>query len=514
MHLPVPRSVIFSPIICLFVLFAMLPAIAQEATQTPTQAPQPPLDPNAVPDYGTAAGAVGFSPDPFRVQGVEAGGSVDAIQRNLGENCAGRINIQPDFRFAALGNFDILRFIFIADVVNADGSLIVRDPQGNFYCNNDSFGVPHPTVTITDATLGDYNVWVGGLTDRVFGDLYVTTQQEVVPSSTGLIVPRPTATPPITPTPTPIPADALNYLLPPTFGTDSLAAGFLPDPYWRVVIGGGVLPVETALDNVDETCGGYTSTEPVFAVDWSGISARLSFLFAALDDERDPALAVRDPAGNWLCNRDFAGGFTRPQVAFVNPVPGIYNVWVSDEAAANRQLMGVVYVTEKTYSPETVTVVGTPNTPPVNGLTPSVSAFVFDSAAPDPYAIPGSLGGGSLNIGEQNPACPGTYTELPSFGFTLPDPTLHLRTFFVPEETGADATLILRMPDGRWYCNDDSFNGKQPTIDVIGNFSTGEVSIWVGSYESDETVPGTLYLTRGSANPRNPLRPPPADVRG
>lgn len=509
MHLSLATRVIASRrllyVVTLLILLSVLPAAAQDAEQ--------PLDPDGVPDYGTAAGAVGFSPDPFRVQGVEGGGSVDAIQRNLGADCAGRINVQPDFRFTALSDFAALRFIFIADVVNADGSLIVRDPQGNFHCNNDSFGVPHPTVSISAATVGSYNVWVGGLTERVFGDLYVTTQPEVVPSSTGLVVPRPTAPPPITPTPTTIPPDALNYLLPPTFGTDALAAGFLPDPYWRVVIGGGALPVAAALRTTDESCDGFTSSEPVFAVAWSGVSARLSFLFAALDDARDPALAVRDPAGNWLCNRDFAAGFTRPQVAFVNPLPGTYSVWVGDEAAADRQLMGVVYVTEKTYSPETITVAGTPSTTPVNGLTPSASAFIFDAAAPDPYAVPGALGGGLLNVGEQNEACPGAYTELPSFGFTLPNPTLHLRAFFVAEETRADAALIVRMPDGRWYCNDDSFNGRQPTIDVIGNFSTGEVSVWVGSYEADETIPGTLYLTRGSANPRDPLRPPPENVR-
>lgn len=500
-------------LLILLTLIMVIPAAAQEASSdAATPEVEQPLDPNAVPDYGTAAGAVGFAPDPFRVLGVSGGGTVDAVHRNLGTDCAGHINLQPDFRFSALSPFDALRFIFVADVVNANATLIVRDPQGNFTCNNDSFGVRHPTVTISNAPQGDYNVWVGALTDRVFGDLYVTTRQDVTPTSTGLLVPRPTATPFVAPTPTPIPADALNYLLPPNFGTDSLSAGFLPDPYWRVVIGGGSLPVASALRRTDEACGGYTTTEPAFAVNWSGVSTRLSFLFAALNDERDPALAVRDPQGNWTCNRDFAGGYTRPQVAFVNPIPGTYTVWVSDELEPNRQLLGVIYVTEKTFSPETVTVAGTRETTPLNGLTPSASAFVFDTAAPDPYAIPGSLGGGSLNMGEQNPDCPGAFTEHPSFGFSLPTATLHLRAFFVTEQPNADASLILRMPDGRWYCNDDSFNGRQPTIDVIGNFSTGEVSIWVGSYDPEESLPGTLYITRGSANPRDPLRPPPESV--
>ena len=47
-----------------------------------------------------------------------------------------------------------------------------------------------------------------------------------------------------------------------------------------------------------------------------------------------------------------------------------------------------------------------------------MSAFAFDAAAPDPYAIPGSLGGGEVDVGAQNEDCPGMYTAFPSFGFT------------------------------------------------------------------------------------------------
>ena len=468
------------------------------------------LDPTAVPDHGIAAGGTGFQPDPFRIEKVAGGGEVDASQRNLGTDCSGHITVQPAFRFKALNGFGVLRFIFVADAVTADGSLIVLDPQGNFHCNNDSYGVRNPTVEIDRAMAGDYNVWVGALTERVSGDLYVTTHADVTPGSMGLNIPRTTPAPTTEPTATPIPPDVLNPTLFSTYGAESLAAGFLPDPYYRVLAAGGPLDVEKL--GLGDDCAGYASSAPSFRVNWSDQSTRLRFLFAPLDDNLDSALVVQGPDGTWVCNRDFAGGYNRPQAEFINPLEGAYNVWVSDETTPNEPILGALYVTEKQWSPETVPPAGTQPTDPVAGLTPATSAFAFDAAAPDPYAIPGSLGGGEVNVGATDKACPGSYSALPSFGFLLPQPTAYLRIFFVATDPKADATLIVRMPDGTWYCDDDSLNSKQPILDVIGNLSTGGVSVWVGSFNADDTIPGTLYLTRGGANPLDPTRPPPITV--
>lgn len=496
---------VVAAVVPLLILLLVGPAAAQE---------ERPLDPNAVPDHGIAAGAVGFQPDPFRIEGVTGGGDIDAAQRNLGADCAGRINVQPAFRFQALTAFDVLRFVFIADAVTADATLIVLDPHGDFHCNNNFAGLRNPLVEITAASPGVYNVWVGALTNRVFGDLYLTARSDVTPGSTSLNVPRliPTATP--LPTATPIPATALNPTLFPLYGTENLTAGFLPDPYYRVVYAGGALDAAATV-STDAACAGYATSAPSFRLNWAGESTRLRFLFAPLDAAAeaaaaaDAALIVQDPAGGWLCNRDFAGGYTRPQVDFVNPLAGTYNVWVSNEVAPGAPIFGVLYVTEKTYSPETVNAAGTPPTEPITGLTPSTSAFVFDAAASDPYAIPGALAGGAVDVGSLNPDCPGTYTALPAFGFVLPQPTPYLRIFFVSDDASADAALIVQMPDGTWYCADDSPHSKQPIVDVIGNLATGSVSIWLGSFNPGESISGTLYLTRGSANPLDPTRPAP-----
>ncbi|MCC6804156.1 MAG: hypothetical protein IT319_14845, partial [Anaerolineae bacterium] len=297
-------------LVLLGLLLVLVSAAAQEL----------PLDPNAVPDKGIAAGGVGFQPDPFRVEGVTGGGDIDARGRNLGGDCTGMITVQPDFRFTALTPFDELHFIFVADAVTADATLVIRDPNGDYRCNDNSYGVRNPTIDVKPAPQGDYNLWVGARTERVFGSLYVTTRGDITPSSLGLNIPLPTPATPIPATATPIPATALNPTLAASSGTDDLTAGFLPDPYYRIVFGGGTL--DAAASASGDECFGYASSAPGFRLNWSGSSTRLRFLFAPFNDADDAGLIVLGPDGEWRCNRDFAGGYTRPQVEFINPVVG------------------------------------------------------------------------------------------------------------------------------------------------------------------------------------------------
>jgi hypothetical protein len=49
---------------------------------------------------------------------------------------------------------------------------------------------------------------------------------------------------------------------------------------------------------------------------------------------------------------------------------------------------------------------------------------------------------------------------------------------------GADATLVVRMPDGTFRCNDDT-DGLNPV--VTGPVGPGRVEIYVGAYSTDST---------------------------
>lgn len=496
-------------LVCLLTLLACWPAFAQD---------ERPLDPTATPDHGTAVLASGFTPDPFRSPRLTGGGSVDASTRNLGTDCVGGINVQPDFRITA-GEFPLLRFIYIADTITSDATMIVRDPNGRFYCNNNAFGLQNPLVDVAPAVPGDYAVWIGAFNPgaEVFGELYVTTNGGIVPGSTGLLLPlpnQPAITPPNALT-TPVPT-VLDPSGAPTGGDFPLSAGFLPDPYFGAVIGGGSLDVSS----VGEGCAGYTGAAPDFQLDWSGISTRLRFLYLpAQPADADAGLVVLSPGGQWVCNDDFAPGFARPMVEFIQPAPGAYRVWVTDAGAPNTTITGLLYVTERTVTPETIRQADSRAFTNVNGLTPggAVQAALFEAGSSDPYPVTGviAVDGGvdvtalnpEINQPDPNRGCEGFFTAAPTYTFDYLEAAPFLRLFFLADDPAADTTLIVRMPNGGWYCGDDSFDTAHPTINIIGNFATGAVDVWVGTYDAGAQIPGTLVITRGGADPTNPTRP-------
>jgi hypothetical protein len=54
--------------------------------------------------------------------------------------------------------------------------MIVSDPDDNFNCNADSFGLRYPTIDFNNPSLGRYDIWIGsyGQGGSVRGTLYVT----------------------------------------------------------------------------------------------------------------------------------------------------------------------------------------------------------------------------------------------------------------------------------------------------------------------------------------------------
>jgi len=117
-------------------------------------AAQDTLDPGAEPNYGFADLGDGFAPAPFTVA-VVAGGDIPA---SVVGDCAGFVTRQPDFRLNWNGG-GFLRFAVRAPG-GEDATLVVYQPDGNFYCNDDTFGL-NPAVDVFDAPAGEYAVWVG-----------------------------------------------------------------------------------------------------------------------------------------------------------------------------------------------------------------------------------------------------------------------------------------------------------------------------------------------------------------
>lgn len=140
---------------------APAPAPVAEPTPPPQpQAPTPPPDPGAVPP--TAGPAVqlsaGFLPDPQTARG-QAGGPVQgSALANNESGCTGWVPAAPQHTLMLQTAFRSLRIVVSAGE-DDDTTLIVRGPDGRYYCNDDTDGF-NPVVAEGFGP-GTYQVWVG-----------------------------------------------------------------------------------------------------------------------------------------------------------------------------------------------------------------------------------------------------------------------------------------------------------------------------------------------------------------
>jgi hypothetical protein len=116
---------------------------------------------------------------------------------------------------------------------------------------------------------------------------------------------------------------------------------------------------------------------------------------------------------------------------------------------------------------------------------------------PDPSQVTvvsgGSIAAAGLGLG---PGCTGYVTAQPDIIVRWSGGGSLLR-FYV--RAPIDTTLLVNTGSGRWACNDDSWGGTNPTVDVA-NPPNGQYDIWVGSYRSGEQAHGTLFITELASN--------------
>jgi hypothetical protein len=495
----------------------LLAALIAAPLVLPPAAVGQPLDPGSASEYGLIQLDAAFE-DPYRSGTIIGGGAVSLFDANLGADCLGYVSAQPTAILRLVDPMPFLRLMFIVDVINADAALIVRTPDGAFRCSDNAFGLLNPALDLIGAPAGDYAIWVASIgAGPVFGSLYATRNPNILPGALGIVLPPPATVPP-PPDATPVPARVagLDITRIPTYGGAALAAGFLPDPYFAPASGGGAIAVGG--DALPPDCVGYTDEAPAFRVTWDGRSTRLRLLFIPIMPENaDAALIVRAPDGSWACNADSEAWDQRPLVEFIQPRTGDYLIWIAHETAPYSPILGMVYVTEKIVSPETIRRGNAPPIAALLGLEPVGSpAVTFADAAisPDPYIVDNITAGGDVDIAAVNGAglrvpggadCIGYFPAAPSFVFALSVGMPYLRLFFIGEPD-SDAVLIVQMPNGLWYCGDDSFGTLDPTVTIIGNTASGLVRAWVGSFRASQRSSGRLFITQGSASPIDPDR--------
>ncbi|MCG8468951.1 MAG: serine protease [Gemmatimonadetes bacterium] len=272
----------------------------------------------------------------------------------------------------------------------------------------------------------------------------------------------------------------LDFRQDPTFGSAALAASFTPDPQTVEMVSGG----EVSAGYLGGACTGFAAMAPDFRVNWSGSSAELRIFFAA-DDGGDTTLLVNLPDGSWVCNDD-ADGTLDPMVVLSSPPEGQYDVWVgSFEAGAF--VPGTLHVTELDLDPM---VVGPAeldySAAPHFGEIRLAAGFM-----PDPRVFE-IVGGGSVDASYLPGECIGYAAQAPDVRVQWTGSTDLLRIFFTAE-SGADASLLVNLPDGSWSCNDDA-NGLDPEV-TLSNPTEGQYDIWVGSYVQGEFISGDLGVS-------------------
>ena len=106
-------------------------------------------------NYGEISLSAGFTPDPYTVN-IQAGGSVDGSR--LPGSCTGYISEAPDFEVTySAGSLPLV----FRTVSGADTTLIINGPDGQWSCDDDSFGDGDAQVRFNRPQSGTYDIWVG-----------------------------------------------------------------------------------------------------------------------------------------------------------------------------------------------------------------------------------------------------------------------------------------------------------------------------------------------------------------
>jgi len=288
------------------------------------------------PTYGEYSLSSGFTPDPYRID-LTAGGpnDVSGITTDTGTYCAGFAAEAPDVRlFFDEGFFDEINFTVES---SGDTTLIINDPNGNWWCDDDSGAGLQPMLRFVPLS-GQYDIWVG-----TFNNEYPSAQlliSEFDPtgstSSSGNPPPPPSSGNP----PLPPQQAGPDWTLDPAFGTFALNSGFTPDPYYVDVLAGGSIAIS---DFTGGECAGHIARAPDVRLNFEG--GNFAELFFSVDATDDTTLVINDPYGEWWCDDDSGNEGLNPLIR-MTPDSGQYDIWIGtyqEEMAPARLAISELY---------------------------------------------------------------------------------------------------------------------------------------------------------------------------
>ncbi len=123
------------------------------------------------------------------------------------------------------------------------------------------------------------------------------------------------------------------------------------------------------------------------------------------------------------------------------------------------------------------------------------SASLNSGFSNDPRTVNLSSGG-SINANGLGSGCRGFIANAPDYRVSYSAGSTFPLIFSV--DSDSDTTLVINGPDGRWYCDDDSGDGTNPSY-RFSSPSSGQYDIWVGTYSSASLRAATLYISEVSS---------------
>ncbi|HEY0116042.1 MAG TPA: hypothetical protein VGB54_10005 [Allosphingosinicella sp.] len=126
-----------------------------------------------------------------------------------------------------------------------------------------------------------------------------------------------------------------------------------------------------------------------------------------------------------------------------------------------------------------------PNGAPISGQVTLSAGFANDPRVVNVRA------GGTNNANSIAGSCAGFISDNPDYRVHYSSGSLPL---IISVAARTDTTLVINGPDGRWYCDDDSGNGSNPSV-RFNSPASGRYEIWVGTYSSGATQPGRLHIS-------------------
>jgi hypothetical protein len=398
--------------------------------------------------YGDVRLNTGFQPDPFQVN-ITSGGFYRASTVRSG--CAGWVAAAPDYQVTYSAGS--LPLIFSANS-NSDTTLLINDPNGNWYCDDDGGDGLNPEMTFSNPASGVYDVWIGSYSE---GDS----------ASATLSVSEISYNQPVGPT-------GPDVSLPAAYGNVRLNTGFQPDPYQVNITSGGYFRASS----VRSGCAGWVAAAPDYQLTYSAGS--LPLIFSAASNS-DTTLLINDPNGNWYCDDDGGDGLN-PEMNFSNPSSGVYDIWIGSYSEGDSAT-ATLSISELSYA--------APSGPNVSLPAAYGDVRLNSGFAPDPYRV-SITSGGQFRASSVQSGCRGWVAAAPDYQLTFSAGNLPL---IISAASNSDTTLLVNDPNGNWHCDDDGGNaGLNPAL-TFNNAASGVYDIWIGSYSQGDNATASLSIS-------------------